>query len=164
MVLSLCPPWRRASEIINSEKHTLDEYFVCIVYVFLNLRLKSKGMYERAATVAVFNNDIPTAINILSEGSTVDYQSEKGIYILENVFHQRVNAHRVVVFTPNKYEMYRQKNPESRNQSSRPSVEAMALGNGIRNNQNRHGKCTLKSDLKSTVTAYSCIVVLLESN
>ena len=66
-------------------------------------------MYERAATVAVFNNDISTAINILSEGSTVDDQSEKGIYILENVFHQQVNAHRVVVFAPNKYQMYRQK-------------------------------------------------------
>ncbi|XP_028398723.1 GATOR complex protein MIOS-B-like isoform X2 [Dendronephthya gigantea] len=36
---------------------------------FLN-GLKSQGMYERAAAVAVFNNDIPTAINILSEGAT----------------------------------------------------------------------------------------------
>ncbi|XP_046846433.1 LOW QUALITY PROTEIN: GATOR complex protein MIOS-like [Xenia sp. Carnegie-2017] len=32
-------------------------------------KLKSKGMFERAAAVAVFNSDISTAINILSEGS-----------------------------------------------------------------------------------------------
>ena len=37
-------------------------------------------MYERAAAVAVFNNDIPTAINILSEGANarVNSNSEKG--------------------------------------------------------------------------------------
>jgi hypothetical protein len=48
------------------------------------LRLKAKGMYERAAAVAVFNNDIPTAIKILSEGSTprVHGNSQEGILLL----------------------------------------------------------------------------------
>ncbi|CAB4000334.1 WD repeat-containing mio-like, partial [Paramuricea clavata] len=50
--------------------------------MFLN-ELKSKGMYERAATLAVFNNDIPTAINILSEGSTarVDGNSQQDPFL-----------------------------------------------------------------------------------
>ena len=38
--------------------------------IILTLRLKAEGMYERAAAISVFNNDIPTAISILSEGST----------------------------------------------------------------------------------------------
>ncbi|KXJ29671.1 WD repeat-containing protein mio [Exaiptasia diaphana] len=41
-------------------------------------RLRERGMYERAATIALFNNDIRQAIEILSSASkTVTYESSK---------------------------------------------------------------------------------------
>jgi hypothetical protein len=50
-------------------------------------------MYERAATLAVFNNDIPTAINILSEGSTarVDGNSQQGTLLLKIVYITKIS-------------------------------------------------------------------------
>ena len=52
-----------------------------IVNISILFRLCSKGKFEKAAAIAVFSNDIPSAINILSAGAneSLKSNSEKGM-------------------------------------------------------------------------------------